>query len=353
MIAAGQTVMTDYRVKTDVYNGPMDLLLYLIRRDEIDIYDIPIACITEQYCRYVEMLRVIDPNLAGDFLVLAAMLMEIKSRMLLPRPVAEDGEPDDLSDPRLELVRQLLEYKKFKDASFELGDAAALQAARWPRVPMRIARSDASEVDLEDVQLWDLVAAFNKLMAAVGAGAVTHDVLFDDTPIALHAADILDRLQREGGELDFVQIFLGRTKVEMIGLFLALLELMRQQRVRITQASIFAPIRITLISAEPIQIGHEWEPAIRQAMLGESGDPAEQAAGDGAGEAETSALIEASTASLPADADEEDEDGDLADWAEFDELRKIKTDVDLDAVLDRSPRREPPEDPPPASGSLA
>lgn len=335
--------MTDYRVRTDVYNGPMDLLLYLIRRDEIDIYDIPIARITEQYCQYVEMLQVIDPNLAGDFLVLAVMLMEIKSRMLLPRPVAEDGEPDDLSDPRLELVRQLLEYKRFKDASFELGDAAAIQAARWPRVPTRIARSEASEVDLEDVQIWDLVAAFNKLMSAVGAGAVTHDVLFDDTPIALHAADILDRLQREGGELGFELIFLGRTKVEMIGLFLALLELMRQHRVRITQAGIFAPICITLISAEPIQVGHEWEPAIREAVLGAAGEPVEQAAADDGAAAGVSGEGEASTIPLTGEAGEEDQEDDLTDWAEFDELRNIKTEVDIDAVLDRSPRPEPPE----------
>src|SRR5262245_45202208 len=101
--------MPDYTVQTEVYNGPLDLLLYLIRRDEIDIYDIPISRVTEQYCRYVDTLSAIDPNVAGDFLVMAAMLMEIKSRMLLPRPVTEEGESEDLSDPRLELVRQLLE----------------------------------------------------------------------------------------------------------------------------------------------------------------------------------------------------------------------------------------------------
>src|SRR5215470_15217816 len=117
----------DYCVQTDVYNGPMDLLLYLIRREEVDIYDIPVARITEQYCQFVETLGAIDPNIAGDFLVMAATLMELKSRMLLPKPPVEEGEAEDLGDPRLELVRQLLEYKKFKDASFELDAAAHTQ----------------------------------------------------------------------------------------------------------------------------------------------------------------------------------------------------------------------------------
>lgn len=260
--------MPDYRVQTDVYNGPLDLLLYLIRRDEIDLYDIPVARVTEQYVEYVEMLKVIDPNVAGDFLVMATVLMEMKSRMLLPRPVAEDGEPEDLADPRLELVRQLLEYKKFKDASFELNRAAEVQAQRWPRVPARIKPPEPAEVDLDDVQIWDLVAAFNKIMSSIGAVQTTHDVVFDDTPISLHAADILDRLDRDGGSLSFDEIFAGRTKVEMIGLFLALLELMRQKRVRVTQEIPLDPIRIVLLSSEPIEVGEEWEPIIREAVLG-------------------------------------------------------------------------------------
>ncbi|MBN2560612.1 MAG: segregation/condensation protein A [Phycisphaerae bacterium] len=272
--------MAEYRVRTDVYNGPMDLLLYLIRRDEIDIYDIPISHITQQYAQYVEVLSVIDPNVAGDFLVMAAMLMEIKSRLLLPHPTAEDGEGEDLADPRTELVRQLLEYKRFKDASVELGAAARQQALRWPRIPARIARQHAPEVDLDDVQIWDLVGAFNKLMSEIGAGLASHDVIFDDTPIALHAADISDRLVADDGEMDFADLFVGRNKVEMIGLFLALLELMRQHRIRVTQAGIFAPIRIVLISAEPIQVGQEWEPAIREAVLGSGPDELEHATTD-------------------------------------------------------------------------
>lgn len=326
--------MTDYRVKTDIYNGPLDLLLYLIRREEVDIYDIPIARITGQYCEYVELLKVIDPNVAGEFLVMAATLMEIKSRMLLPRAAPAESAEDDLGDPRLELVRQLLEYKKFKDASLELSEAAQRHAQRWPRVPAKLPRPEPGEVDLEDVQIWDLVAAFNKLMAAIGAGAVTHDVIFDDTPIALHAADILDRLQRESGELNFTDIFLGRSKSEMIGLFLALLELMRQHRVRISQPGVFAPIQVILISAEPIQIGHEWESAIREVALG--AEPAAEAVSQL--DAEPSpAPVAAEAAARP------DTVGDDPEEAEsFAELDQIKTDVDIDAVLREQPAPDGP-----------
>ncbi len=316
--------MSEYSVQTDVYSGPMDLLLYLIRRDEVDIYDIPVARITAQYCEYVNLLAAIDPNVAGDFLVMAATLMEIKSRMLLPRQVAEEGEADDLSDPRLELVRQLLQYKTFKDASLQLGSAAAAAAQMWPRVPADGPQREVA-LDLDDVQVWDLVGAFNRLMSAIGAGAATHDVVFDDTPIALHATDILDRLQGEGGELTFEAIFVGRTRAEMIGLFLALLELMRQQRVRVTQpGGILGVITIKLLSAEPITIGKEWEPAIREAVLGVESSPPQDVA-------ESLAVSRPPSSAQFEEADDED----LAEWEEFAELKKIKTDVDIDAIVDR------------------
>src|SRR5437660_469417 len=143
--------MPDYRVQTDVYNGPLDLLLFLIRREEVDIYDIPIARVMQQYIEYVDTIKSIDPNVAGEFLVMAATLMEIKSRLLLPTPPADEGEAEDLSDPRLELVRQLLEYKKFKDASLELTAAAQEAAMRWPRSPVKPQREGPSPIDLDEV----------------------------------------------------------------------------------------------------------------------------------------------------------------------------------------------------------
>ena len=238
--------MSDYRVDVDNYNGPLDLLLYLIRRDEIDIYDIPIARVARQYGQFVEILNVIDPNAAGEFLVMLATLMEVKSRALLPRVEAIDDQEDALADPRLELVRQLLAYKTFKDAAHELELAAQVQQLRYPRQPVD-PPSEPGEVDLEDVSIWTLMTAFAALLEQTGKAKPTHDVVVDDTPMALHIADLTDALEHGGGSRNFEALFGGRTKAEMIGLFLALLELIRQRRIRVTQEEPFGPISIHLI----------------------------------------------------------------------------------------------------------
>ena len=123
--------MADYHVNLDIFAGPLDLLLYLIRKDEVDIYDIPLARITNQYIRYIEMLKSLDIDLAGDFLVMAATLMQIKSAMLLPKADIDQDDAEDSLDPRAELIRQLLEYKKFKDAANILSGAAEEQKERF------------------------------------------------------------------------------------------------------------------------------------------------------------------------------------------------------------------------------
>jgi segregation and condensation protein A len=237
----------DYRVSLENYSGPMDLLLYLIRREEVDIHDIPLAKIIDQYLQYVEMLQEVDPNAAGEFLVLAATLMEIKTRMLLPAPEAIDGDEDGAGiDPRADLIRQLLEYKDFKDASGDLRDMVDRQGQRFPRRPPKFEFSDDNQLDLEDVQVWDLFDSFSRVMEAIGTQPDKHEVIYDDTPVELHAADILDRLQREGA-MSFTKIFEGRTaRVEVVGLFLAVLELIKQRQVFASQDSNFQDIHIHL-----------------------------------------------------------------------------------------------------------
>lgn len=248
----------EYRVELDIYNGPLDLLLYLIKRDELDIYDIPIARITDSYLAYVHMLKDaskehgFDINLAGEFLVMAATLMEIKSAMLLPKPPVEEGsgEPtaaQELADPRYELVQKLLEYKRFKDAANALERQQELHSQRFPRYPAKL-EGQADEpppVDLEEVQIWDLLAAFTKLMQEVGQRKPRyHEVVYDDTPIDLHAADIEDRLKREK-RLNFRQLLEGRkSRSEMIGVFLALLELIREKKVLVQQEEATQEIQI-------------------------------------------------------------------------------------------------------------
>jgi len=256
--------MPDYRIRLDTYSGPMDLLLYLIRREEVDIYDIPIAKILAQYIAYVQVLETLDPEAVGDFLVMAATLMEVKSRMLLPKPAAADGDGDDAFDPRADLVRQLLAYRTFRGAAGELGRRAETHHRRFGRPTADVPDGDG-HVDLEDVQIWDLLQAFNELMASVGAQHRVHEIKYDDTPVALHALDITDRLQREGPSMTFAGVFEGRTRGELIGLFLALLELIRQKRVRVEQQERFGTIVVHLLDATPISTTEDDELEIKAA----------------------------------------------------------------------------------------
>ena len=247
--------MSDYRVALDIYHGPLDLLLFLIKRDEIDIYDIPISRILKQYLEYFELLKAIDPEIVSEFLVLAATLMEIKSRTLLPTPPPDQHE-EEIVDPRMELVRQLLEYKRFKDAAHSLEDSALERSMRFERKPT-LPEAAPDEISLENVDIWDLFDAFNRLLAQTGKTGGVHQVGVDDTPITLHAADIVDSIERSGGTQHFAEIFTGRTRPEMIGLFLALLELIRQRRIRVIQDRPFGPILIRLLDATPLDAVEE------------------------------------------------------------------------------------------------
>ncbi len=252
MADAADTGLGEYKVKLETYSGPLDLLLFLIQRDEVDIYDIPIAEVTRQYLEYVDLLRELDPEVVSEFLVLAATLMEIKSRMLLPTTPPEEAEAP--TDPRQDLVRQLLAYKQFKDSARLLEHAADLQSQKYPRSPGGF-EAENEETPLEHVDVWDLFHAFKKLLEQVGQAGPVHKVTVDDTPIALHAEDILDAIERAGGSQRFDEIFAGRTKAEMIGLFLALLELIRQKRIRASQDRPFGAILIHLVEHAALDEG--------------------------------------------------------------------------------------------------
>lgn len=253
----------DYRVRLDRFEGPLDLLLYLIRRDEVDITDIPVARIAEQYMAFLSEIDSIDIDVAGEFLVMAATLMEIKSRMLNPRAkgAAQEGagETSAAEDPRAELVRQLLEYKRFRDAAGALEERLSEWSGRFPAGGAAIeaapaeAVDDDEPVDLGDVQIFDLINAFQKIMEAVNFERLgAHEVHYDDTPIELHAEDIVDRLRREtpgdlrGGELELASILTGRTRSEMIGLFLAVLDLVRHSRLEVRQERIGGSVVLRL-----------------------------------------------------------------------------------------------------------
>lgn len=233
----------EYRVQLDVFTGPMDLLLYLIRRDELDIQDISIVGVTKQYVEYVKMLEQLDPNAAGDFLVMAATLIELKSRALLPSPPLEAADDDDPSAP---LVRQLLEYKRFKDAARQLGSAADERAKRFRRSPADLP-PELEGVELEEAEVWDLLSAFGRVMSSIGKGADVHEIISDDTPVALYSAEIVAALERDG-PTRFFALFEGRdARMELIGLFLALLELILRKRIRAEQERAFGEIYLFLL----------------------------------------------------------------------------------------------------------
>ena len=249
--------MADYRVNLDIFAGPLDLLLYLVRKEEVDIYDISIAKITDQYIHYIEMLKSLDIDLAGDFLVMAATLMQIKSAMLLPKAEPDSallGE-EDLADPRAELIRQLLEYKKFKDAANLLNAAADEQKERFPRpstIVERLKPNAEPEIDIEQVSIWDLLDAFDSICKATGTiGDISR--IKDDTPIDLYQIEILHRLQTEG-PITFERLFESRTnRLVMIGLFLALLELIREKLIWAKQQAPSSSIYLRPLTDEPAE----------------------------------------------------------------------------------------------------
>lgn len=268
----------EYKVELDVYSGPLELLLYLIRREEVDINNIPIATITTQYLHYVELLRRLDINLAGDFLVMAATLMEIKSRMLLPRPVADPttGEGggattlDELADPRYELVQQLLEYKRFKDTADNLYQRRQQEQQRFSRAVPK--STGPAPLDIEDLSLYALIDAFNAIMASIGHTAFGHEVVYDDTPITVYQANILDRLET-AGPLTMMMLFAGKTsRSELVGIFIAMLELVRQKKILVDQPELGGDIKIALHD-DPDQLAADHRPAEIPTLMPVSPEP--------------------------------------------------------------------------------
>ena len=238
-------VAMEYKVELEVFRGPLDLLLFLVKRNEVDICDIPIAKIAEQFQEYINVLKLIDVEFAGDFLVMAATLMEIKSRMLLPRPEELQEEEDD---PRLELVRQLLEYKRFKEAAHLLEQQAERQMTRLPRIPAEmIAPLDPAKQPLRQVELWDLVSAFGRLMRETSA-LQPRQIVMDETPIHVHMENILKRLEQQP-KLAFKDIFTPpHTRGRLLGIFLGVLELMKMKKIEAQQDDTFGEIWITTAS---------------------------------------------------------------------------------------------------------
>jgi segregation and condensation protein A len=232
----------DYQVNLEVFRGPLDLLLFLVKRNEVDIFDIPVARLTEQYLEYLGLIEMIDVEHAGDFLVMAATLMEIKSKLLLPHGDDPDAQE---ADPRLELVRQLIEYKKFKDAANLLEAQAERQLSRLARQEMEPAfQPDPAQQPLRQVELWDLVSAFGRLMRETLA-LQPQQIIVDQTPMQVHMDWILQQLDRQP-RLAFSALFTAPyQRSRLVGLFLAILELIRAGRIAAEQGEVFGELWIS------------------------------------------------------------------------------------------------------------
>ena len=234
----------DYLIDLDTFHGPPDLLLYLVKRNEVDICDIPIARIADQFLEYLRLIEMIDVERAGEFLVMAATLMEIKSRLLLPR---SDELIEEEEDPRQELVRQLLEYKKIKDAAALLEAQAERQLCRLPRFPVEGATGeDPASQPLRAVELWDLVSAFGRLMRETLA-LQPNQIVVDETPMQVYMDLIVERL-KQASRMPFIAFFTPPfNRARLVGLFLAVLELIRIRQIEVDQQEAFGEITLSLV----------------------------------------------------------------------------------------------------------
>jgi len=233
-----------YEIKLDIFEGPLDLLLFLIKKNEIDIYNIPIALITEQYLEYLDKMRSLNLDLAGEYLVLAATLLHIKSKTLLP--VEEDDHDEDEPDPRAELVRQLLEYQIYKEAASQLDTRPLLDRDVFTRSVMAEALSDQDDQEMAvELSVFDLVDAFYKIVSTMEKGELL-EIDMEKMSLAERMNEIMDNLA-EKRNLTFMELLGEHANRRMlIYTFLAILELMRQRMIRIYQASSFGVIRVRL-----------------------------------------------------------------------------------------------------------
>lgn len=232
-----------YKVRLEIFEGPLDLLLYLIQKNELDIHDIPITLVTEQYLQYLGIMQSLNLDVAGEFLVMASMLMRIKSKMLLPPDEVPADAPAEEVDPREELVQKLLEYMRYKDAAQELRKMEGFRMDSYTRTAPEL-EIDAADSPFLDGSLFDLITAFGKVLQHMPK-EVFHQVIKDEFTVAEKVTEILNVLGTAGERVRFTQLFKkAGNRLEAITVFLALLELIRLKEVSFMQDQLFEDIVI-------------------------------------------------------------------------------------------------------------
>ncbi len=231
----------EYKVRLDVFEGPLDLLLYLIRRDEVDIYDIPIERITREYMEYLNLMRMLDLNIAGEFIVMASTLMMIKSRMLLPVEDRASEDEEEEEDPRWDLVRQLVEYKKFKDAALHLQELEESREHVYGPTGSGVETGKHKEKALQDVSIFDLIAAFNDALQSIPQEDLT-EIFTEEYTVGDKIDDILHVIQNRD-RVSVTGLFADmRSRQEVVCTFLAVLELIRLRQAQVKQDQTFGEI---------------------------------------------------------------------------------------------------------------
>jgi segregation and condensation protein A len=237
--------MAEYKVKFEVFEGPLDLLLYLIKKEEVDIYEVNLTRLATQFIEYIETMRMLDLDIAGEFLVMAATLMYIKSRELLPvdQQVQTEGE-DDSEDPRWELIRQLVEYKKFKDAAARLQVLETQQENVFPRVPPRLEFATDAPLPKAEAGIFDLLNAVNAILKRINQREDLRDI-FEDKWTVSEKIEFVIGLLAKRMRLKFSELFAGVTsRSEVVVTFLAILELIRLKQLVATQSESFGEIEL-------------------------------------------------------------------------------------------------------------
>lgn len=233
-----------YTVRLEMFEGPLDLLLHLIKKNRLNITDIPIALITEQYLEYLKLMKVLNLDIAGDYLLMAATLLHIKSKMLLPASSEGEGEEEEI-DPRAELVRRLLEYQQYKEAALELEDRPLLDRNVFTRLVPQEAEETEEEERIE-VSLFELLEAFRKVLDRARLETF-HDVTLEPITVEEKIQEVLSLLQKEKRSVAFHTLFPDQaSRTTIVVTFLAVLELVKMKAIRIFQASAFDTIRLSL-----------------------------------------------------------------------------------------------------------
>ena len=245
--------MAEYKVQFEVFEGPLDLLLYLIKKEEVDIYEVNLTCLATQFIEYIDVMRLLDLDIAGEFLVMASTLMYIKSRELLPKDLQiENAEEEESEDPRWELIRQLVAYKKFKDAAVHLQLREIEQENIFPRLPVREESSAPAPVSKPEASVFDLINAVNEVLKRVSQREDLREI-FEDKWSVSEKIESLAKLIAEKTSVKFSDLFHAATsRSEVVCTFLALLELIRLKQIVCVQAEDFGTIEITKAPAAPV-----------------------------------------------------------------------------------------------------